>query len=119
MLKVAVPVFHVSNAAAAQDFYCRKLGFRIGFAHRAVETQPDPCYIGISRDGVWLHLSSFSGDAVPGGVANFVVDNVDELHSEFVAKSVPIDLPPTDQTWGTREMYIKDADGNSLRFQQP
>lgn len=118
MLKVAVPVFHVSNAAAAQDFYCRKLGFRIGFAHRAVESQPDPCYIGISRDGVWLHLSSFSGDAVPGGVANFVVDNVDELHSEFVAKSVPIDLPPTDQTWGTREMYIKDADGNSLRFQQ-
>lgn len=119
MLKLAVPVFHVSNAAAAQDFYCRKLGFRLGFAHRAVETKPDPCYMGISRDGVWLHLSSFSGDAVPGGVANLVVDNVDEFHSEFVAKSVTIALPPTDQIWGTREMYIKDADGNSLRFQQP
>jgi hypothetical protein len=76
------------------------------------------CYLGISRDGVQLHLSSFSGDAVPGGVANFVVDNVDELHAEFLAKSVPIGLAPTDQTWGAREMYIKDADGNSLRFQQ-
>lgn len=119
MLKLAVPVFHVSNAAAGKEFYCRKLAFRLDFAHCGVETQPDPCYMGISRDGARLHLSSFSGDAVPGGVANLVVDNVDELHSEFLAKSVAIDLPPTDQTWGTREMYIKDADGNSLRFQQP
>jgi hypothetical protein len=29
---------------------------------------------------------------------------------------VKIDLPPTDQTWSNREMYVKDADGNSRRF---
>lgn len=118
MLKLAVPVFHVSKAAAAEDFYCRQLGFRLEFAHRAVESQPDPCYIGVSRDGVWLHLSSFSGDGVPGSVANFLLDNVDALHAEFVARNVPIDVSPVDQTWGTREMYVKDADGNCLRFQQ-
>ena len=76
------------------------------------------CYMGLSRDGVWIVLSSFSGDGVAGGIVNLLVDNVDALFAEFAAAGVPIDLPPTDQTWGTREMYVKDADRNCLRFQQ-
>jgi len=118
MFKVAIPVFHVSNSTAALKFYCGQLGFNHDFSHRAIETQSDPCYSGISRDGIWIHLSSFSGDAVPGGVASIVVDNVDALHAEYVAKGVPIAVEPVEQSWGTREMYIKDADGNCLRFQQ-
>ena len=117
MIKVAVPVLHVSNAAAGQEFYCGKLGFRREFAHRGDPARPDPCYTGVSRDGVWLHLSSFSGDGVAGGVVNLIVDSVDELHAEFVAKGVTIAVEPVDQTWGTREMYVRDADGNCLRFQ--
>ena len=76
----------------------------------------DPCYAGISRDGVWIHLSSFSGDGVVGSVVNLMVDNVDKFYEEFTAKNVPIDVAPVDQTWGSREMYVKDADGNCLRF---
>jgi len=34
-----------------------------------------------------------------------------------VAKGVAIAVGPVDQTWGTREMYVRDADGNCLRFQ--
>ena len=82
MIKVAVPVIHVSNAAAAQEFYCTRLG-----------------------------------DGVVGGVVNLVVDSVDELRVEFLARGVQIAVGPVDQTWGTREMYVKDADGNCLRFQ--
>jgi uncharacterized glyoxalase superfamily protein PhnB len=51
-------------------------------------------------------------------VVNLLVDDVDALHDEFVAKGVAIAVPPVDQTWGTREMYVKDADGNCLRFQR-
>jgi uncharacterized glyoxalase superfamily protein PhnB len=47
-----------------------------------------------------------------------MVDDVDALHAELAANDVTIDLPPTDQTWGTREMYVKDADRNTLRFIQ-
>ncbi len=43
---------------------------------------------------------------------------MDELHAEFVAKGVTIDLAPVDQTWGNREMDVKDADGNCIRFIQ-
>jgi uncharacterized glyoxalase superfamily protein PhnB len=49
---------------------------------------------------------------------NLLVDDVDALHAEFVAAGVTVDTPPIDQTWGTREMYVKDADRNSVRFQQ-
>jgi uncharacterized glyoxalase superfamily protein PhnB len=118
MIKLAVPLLHVSNAAAAQDFYCTRLGFHMEYAHGPGGAEANPCYMGLSRDGVWIVLSSFSGDGVAGCVVNLLVDNVDAQYAEFAAAGVPVDLPPTDQTWGTREMYVKDADRNCLRFQQ-
>ncbi len=116
MFRSSIPVLHVSNSTAAEEFYCNRLGFTRQFAYRVDETRQDPCYMGLSRDGVWLHISSFSGDGVSGGVVYLMVDDVDGLRAEFVAKGVQIDLEPTDQTWGNREMYIKDPDGNSIRF---
>ena len=116
MLKLAIPVLHVSSSTAAEQFYCAGLGFQQTFAYRADETKADPCYMGLIRDGVVFHVSSFPGDGVAGGVVNFIVDDVDALYAEFHKKGVPIDLAPTDQTWGNREMYVEDADGNSIRF---
>jgi uncharacterized glyoxalase superfamily protein PhnB len=116
MIQRAIPLLHVSDSAKAVEFYCNGLGFRMEFEYRPEGVTTDPCYMGISRDGVWIHLSSFSGDAVPGGVANLMVDNVDKFYEEFTAKNVSIALPPVDQAWGSREMYVKDADGNCLRF---
>lgn len=116
MLKLAIPLLHVSDSAQAEEFYCSRLGFHRQFVFRLDDSRADPCYVGLSRDGVPLHLSSFAGDGVPGGVATFIVDDVDALHSELAGKNVPIALAPTDQTWGTREMYVRDSDGNMLRF---
>jgi uncharacterized glyoxalase superfamily protein PhnB len=118
VLKLAIPLLHVSSCESAENFYCKRLGFRREFAHRPDGVDADPCYMGVTRDGVWLHLSSFSGDGVPGGVANLIVEGVDALHVEFVGRGVEIAVGPVDQTWGTREMYVKDADGNCLRFIQ-
>ncbi|MGA7831324.1 MAG: VOC family protein [Terracidiphilus sp.] len=116
MIKVAVPLLHITSATAAREFYVKRLGFRLEFSHRPDGIEADPCYMGISRDGVWIHLSSFSCDGVVGGVVNLLVDDVDALHIEFAAAGVHIDTPPVDQTWGTREMYVRDADRNCLRF---
>jgi uncharacterized glyoxalase superfamily protein PhnB len=117
LFKLSIPVLHVSSSAAAEEFYCNRLGFSQEFAYRPFGGL-DPCYMGLTRDGVWLHVSSFSGDGVSGGVVYLFVENVDMLHRELVAKSVEIALAPTDQTWGNREMYVKDPDGNSIRFGQ-
>jgi catechol 2,3-dioxygenase-like lactoylglutathione lyase family enzyme len=116
LFKFAIPVLHVKSSAAAEEFYCAKLGFRRQFAYRTDDTSADPCYMGLSRDDAWLHVSSFSGDGVAGGVVFLGVDDVDGLHEELLRSNVSIDLAPTDQTWGNREMYIKDPDGNSVRF---
>ncbi|HJW09887.1 MAG TPA: VOC family protein [Holophagaceae bacterium] len=119
MLKYAIPVLHVSRSADAESFYVGKLGFKTLFASRPDPAKADPCYLGIERDGVDIHLSSFPGDAVPGGVVFIDVVNVDALHAELRDRGVRIDTAPVDQDWGNREMYVKDADGNSLRFIQP
>jgi nicotinamide-nucleotide amidase len=119
LLKRAIPLLHVSSTAAAERFYCGQLGFKQLFATRADPARPDPGYMGIARDGAILHLSSFSGDGAAGGVANVLVDAVDTLYKEYIADGVTIALAPTDQTWGTREMYVKDSDGNTVRFIQP
>lgn len=116
MIRRAIPLLHVSNAALAVDFYARCMGFQLEFAHRPEGVDSDPCYLGMSRDGVWINLSSFSGDGVAGGIVNLMVDSVDNLYDEFKAKNVDVATPPVDQTWGSREMYVKDADGNCLRF---
>ena len=116
MLKRSIPVVRVSSSRAAEAFYCGQLGFAQGFAYRIDPERDDPCYLGLHRDGNWLHVSSFPGDGEFGSAVYLVVDDVDQLHSDFLAGGVPISLEPTDQTWGNREMYVKDADGNTLRF---
>jgi len=115
LFRQAIPVLHVSSSAAAEDFYCRQLGFRQRFAYRPFGGN-DPCYMGLARDDATLHLSSFSGDGVAGGVVFLLVDDVDALHRELLQRQVGIELEPTDQSWGNREMYVPDPDGNSIRF---
>ena len=46
------------------------------------------------------------------------VEDIDKLHKILIEKNVTIEMGPVDQTWGTREMYVRDPDGNSIRFAQ-
>ena len=52
MLKLAIPLLHVSKSAAAESFFCNQLGFKREFAHCAGEGGSDPCYMGLTRDGM-------------------------------------------------------------------
>ncbi|PYS51986.1 MAG: glyoxalase/bleomycin resistance/extradiol dioxygenase family protein [Acidobacteria bacterium] len=115
MFKLAIPVLHVSSSVVAEEFYCDHLGFRRESAYRP-SGDIDPCHMSLVRDDVRLHVSSFSGDAVSGGVVYLRVDDIDGLHEELLQKNVSIDTGPINQEWGNREMYLKDSDGNSIRF---
>ena len=118
MLKSAIPVLHVSDARQSEDFFCNQLGFEREFAYRPDPEQADPCYLGLRRDGVQIHVSSFSGDGVAGTAVYLATDDVDGLFDEFKKKGLAIQLEPTNQTWGNREMYIRDPDGNTIRYCQ-
>jgi len=118
-IQVAIPLLHVSNVGRAVDFYTNKLGFALQFVNGRGPGLADPCYCGVARDGVWIHLSSNSGDGVAGAATLLVVDDVDALHAEFAAKGAPVHPDhPLEQTWRTRESFFRDPDGNSLCFQQ-
>ena len=117
MFKQAIPVLHVSSSAQAEEFY-GKLGFQQQFAYRPFGGV-DPCYMGFARDDARFHASSFSGDGVAGGVIALIVSDVNEIHAELVAQGVVIDTGPVNQDWGNRELHVKDADRNSIRFTQP
>jgi len=116
MFKQAIPVLHVSSSTQTEEFY-RQLGFQQEFAYRPFGSV-DPCYMGFVRDDARLHASSFSGDGVSGGVVYLLVDDIDTVHAELVAAGVRIDTGPIDQDWGNREVYVRDPDGNSIRFTQ-
>lgn len=116
MIRRAIPVLQVTDSRRAERFYVEGLGFRSLFACRPDATRADPCYFGVERDGVPIHLSSFPGDGVSGCAVFVQCDEVDALHADFIARGIAITMPPTDQAWGNREMYLRDPDGNALRF---
>jgi uncharacterized glyoxalase superfamily protein PhnB len=116
MILSALPVIAVSDSVRAEDYYCRVLGFQKMFAYRPDPAKLDPCYLGVARDGVWLHLQSFKRERAGMTDAFLWVDDVDRLHAEIAARGAAIQLPPTNQTWGTRETGVRDPDGNVLVF---
>ncbi len=116
MITSAIPVIAVSDSLRSEDYYCRVLGFEKRFAYRTNPSKNDPCYLGVVRDGVWLHLQSFKPERAGMTDAFLWVSDVDALYAEFAARGAVIPLPPTDQTWGNRETGIRDPDGNVLVF---
>jgi len=116
MITSAIPVIAVSDSARAEDYYCRVLGFKKMSAYPPDATKPDPRYLALARDGVWLHLQSFKPQRAGMTDAFFWVTDVDQLYEELSVRGAVVQLPPTDQTWGIREMGIRDPDGNVLGF---
>lgn len=117
-----VPVLRVSDMDAALDFYGRVLGCVTEFRYAAGPVGPH--YAGVSLDGHAMHLSTFSGDGRCGAVVYFYIDDADALFRGFVARGLrtpgdagsPVHEGPVDQSWGMREFYVRDLDGNGLRF---
>lgn len=108
-------MLHSTDYKRSREFYAEKLGFTLLSSEGAVpETEPQ--YMAFEREGVEIHVSSFPGDGVAGAATMLVVSDVDVLYEEFAATGIEIDVPPVDQTWGTREMYVRDPDRNCLRF---
>jgi lactoylglutathione lyase len=116
MITSAIPVIAVSDSARSEDYYCDVLGFQRMFAYPPDAARRDPRYLGVARDGVWLHLQSFKPERAGMTDAFLWVEDVGRLYDKVSARGAVVQLPPTDQTWGTRETGIRDPDGNVLVF---
>lgn len=88
----------------------------------------DPSFSVLSRNGDQLILSSHRGDGTFGQAIAITTNDVDGLFRRFRERGLRTpgnpDAPehvhegPINQTWGTREFYVEDPDGNTLRFTQ-
>ena len=104
------------------DFYTKVLDFQC-IEHGG---DKDPSCSALLRGGSLLLLSSHGGDGEFGQALVILTDNVDALFHRFRARGLKTpgnpDAPgevhegPIDQSWGTREWYVDDPDGNTLRF---
>ena len=54
----------------------------------------------------------------PPGIdhVSFLVEDVDALHDELVARGIQTAAEPSDQDWGARAFGLRDPDGNNLYF---
>src|SRR5215470_313606 len=118
-----IPTVRCSNMRRSLAFYTGILGFE-----RVDENGPpdDPCFTVLLRGGDRLYLSSHRGDGECGQAIVIETESIDEDFRTLLGRGLrtpgnpdsPVHESPVDQTWGTREFYVDDPDGNTLRFTQ-
>lgn len=119
-----IPTVRCRSIKTSVTFYTRVLDFDC-VEHAGDD---DPSFSVLMRGGSLLILSSHRGDGAFGQAVVVVTDNVDAVFQRFRARGLKTpgnpDAPtavhegPIDQSWGTRELYVDDPDGNTLRFVQ-
>jgi catechol 2,3-dioxygenase-like lactoylglutathione lyase family enzyme len=121
-----VPQIRCRRFAEAFEFYTKILDFEYVDGDDPTST-PDAAFCVLSREGDQIFLCSFDGGT--RSVIAIMTDDVDGVCRKFRARGLQtpgdpnvaateVHQGPLDQTWGTREFYVEDLDGNSLRFTQ-
>ena len=112
----AIPILRMFDEAKAREFYLDFLGFSVEFEHRFEADLP--LSLGISRNGLQLHLSEHHGDASPGATIFVPMHNIDMLRDELQGKRYGYGRPEiVEQGWG-KVLEVYDPFGNRIRFCQ-
>ena len=118
------PFIRCSDIQASLDFYTNTLDFEVLQA-----PDPDPesfmsMYAHLKRGESAIHLSQHAGDGVFGSVIYVRVSDLDGIYRTFrrnglkTQEASGITMEPVEQTWGMKEFYVADPDGNRIRFGQ-
>jgi catechol 2,3-dioxygenase-like lactoylglutathione lyase family enzyme len=116
-----IPIMHCTMMARSVAFYTSALDFKhVG----SWPENGDPSFTILERHGFELHLSSHGGDGKTGNVIAIIVKGVDSVFAKLLSNGLiitvkaesPVHNAPVFQTWGTKEFYVDDPDGNTIRF---
>src|SRR5262245_33776630 len=120
-----IPTVRCRNMRASLKFYTDVLDFR---RVDGDDTLEDPCFNVLARGADLVFLSSHRGDGEFGQAVAVLVENVDALFRKFRGRGLTTPGNPdaprmvqegrSDQSWRTRECYVDDPDGNTLRCTQ-
>ena len=108
-----IPVLRILDVAKAKEFYIDWLGFKWDWEHKFGENFP--LYMGISLNGIILHLTEHYGDAVPGARIRIQMPDLKKYHSQL--KDYKYYKPSVQRKpWGTDDMCLLDPFGNHIDF---
>lgn len=116
-----VPLLKVSNMNEAVAFYTTILDFELKYP----DSPLNKFCVDLIRGDAELLLTE--KDGIYGIPVYVYVDDVDYLFQKYIKRGLttprkensPVHESPINQTWGMREFYVTDADGNTLRFASP
>ncbi len=118
------PFIKCSDIKTSLPFYTKLLDFQV---IQAPDPDPDAfmsMYAYLKREESFLHLSQHAGDGVFGTVIYIEVNNIDDIYNKFLHNGLKVQeksgiaMEPVQQTWGMKEFYVADPDGNRIRFGQ-
>lgn len=116
-----IPLFRCRDMKKALAFYTGILDFKIKEPGASAD---DWVVLLTNDDDAQLMLTILEGDQKIGIAANVFVNEVDNRFKKYIQRGLdvskkkesPVHQGPVDQSWGTREFYVTDEDGNTLRF---
>ena len=104
-----VPDFATSDVAASRELYVDVLGLDVAMDLGWIVTYAAP-----GNRAVQLSvMAADDGGAVQPDVS-IEVDDVDAVHAAAVARGYAIVRPLTDEPWGVRRFFLRDASGKVL-----
>ena len=114
VLETTIPTLRVAKVEIALATY-EALGFAVGWQHQLSADAPRLTSL---RQGTAELFLTEHPVAPVGAVVYFVTRGVDALVARAAAAGLEPSFGPEDRSWGDREAYFRDPDGNELRFGQ-
>lgn len=116
-----IPILRCNDPERSLHFYTTTLDFKLKYPGA---TATDPVITLINHE-IELQLCAFDGSREI--IVNIFVDEIDALFEKYIKRGLDtthkkqssVHTAPIDQTWGTREFYVTDADNHTLRFCEP
>lgn len=98
----------------------------LDFVMTWTEDTADSPVVDLGHEQTELQITTHESERLFGSIVNIWVEDVDSLFAKYKSRGLnpsgnpnsPVHLGPIDQTWGRREFYVTDPDGNTLRFGQ-
>ena len=116
-----IPLLRCNNLKESIAFYTNILDFTLKYPNEADNEW------GVDLVNGDAEIALTSMDGTPKIAILIKVNDVDTLFKKYISRGLivpnnpnsPVHNSPIDQTWGMREFYVNDPNGNTLRFVTP
>ena len=118
-----VPILKCSDMRRSLRFYTEVLDFKLKYP----DASPEDWLLHLINGDAEIQLSPEGHFGTPINIFLETPAHIDALFATYLSRGLdtsrkkesPVHQGPLNQTWGNREFYVNDPDGNTLRFCAP